>query len=189
MSGLDSEFQAAVHRLHDDHHVEKVVALGVPRSAIFGIRPLVGVADIDADDSGFFTFIEDGRPALILPEGDPYDSGWLVVDELIAVVVGEPGRWWLRRGDVPILGRGINDAHLDYCATLGEPIMLYESPLGWLQAGGRGLVVLDWTFNPLEHFVGLNIRCETPALAKRLDARRCDAAQSAFVIEEVRDGA
>ena len=68
MTGLNKEFDDAVHRLHDDHHVEEVVALGVPRHiTVFGSRPLVGWAHIDADDSGYFTFIEDGQPALILP--------------------------------------------------------------------------------------------------------------------------
>ena len=186
---LGDVFDVAVDCLHaHPDHIARALRQ-VPRSAVYGVRAMVGVMRADIEDSGFYQATDEGAGVMVVPEGQPDGLGWKTIDELVAFRTDRPGRWGVRRGGVPLLGVGLNDALHDYAATLGEPIMLYENPSGWLQADGRGLVVLDWAFNPLDHFKGLNIRCETPALAKRLDARRCAAARSAFVIEEARHDA
>ena len=137
--GLDREFASAVTRLFDGGHAKALLSLGVPRSAICGRQPLVGVAAVEIDNDGWFQFIEDGELALVVADGVPGPMGWETIEEVVAFRTNRPGRWGVRHGDVPLLGLGLNDALHDYAATLHEPIMLYENPLSWLQAGGRGL--------------------------------------------------
>ena len=187
--GLNGEFASAVTRLFDDGHAKTVLNLGVPKSAICGRPPLVGVAAVEIDDDGSFQFIEYGDLALVVADGVRGAMGWSTVDELVVFRTDRPGRWGVRRGDVPLLGAGLNDALHDYAMTLGEPIRLYENPMSWLRAGGQGLVVLDWSFDPLKHFKGLHICCETPALEAQLRDRTCEAALSSFAIEAYRNAA
>jgi hypothetical protein len=162
--------------MHDDDHVPRVLAQGVPRLAVYGIRPLVGVAAVEIDDSGFFQFIEDGELAIVVADGVPDPMGWNIIDEIVAIRTKTPGRWWRATGATPVFGHGKNADLIDYKATLGESIRLYETPLSWLRGGGDGLVILNWTLDPRDHFQGLRIECETSALAMQLRKRAADAA-------------
>jgi len=186
---LDAEFASAVTRLHDDSHVPGLLSQGIPRSAIYGVRPLVGVAAVEIDNHGWFQFAEHGELALIIADGVPGLIGWESIDEVVAIRPETQGQWWRATAAVQVFGHGKNTDLIDYKTTLGERIRLYESPHSWLRGGGGGLVILDWTLDPRDHFEGIKLECETPALAAEVRRRAADAAVAAFDLIEVRHGA
>jgi hypothetical protein len=172
---LGVEFAVAVDQLHRPGNLDYALNLGIPRCALFGSRPVLGMAGIEELDRDFYQPCLDGEQSLIIADfGETADE--LVgqtVNELVAYSAKD-GRWRVRRGDVPILG--LNNAMIDYAATLKEPIDLFETPLSWLQHEGRGLCIIDWNLRPLDHLQGLRIRCETTKLERRLKARIAEAA-------------
>ena len=103
-----------------------------------------------------------------------------MVDELVAIRTRKPGDWLVRRGDCPILGWGLNENLIDYSAALKEPIAVYETPLPWLQSGGRGICIIDWELDPRHKLAGLKFACQTTKLEDDLKQRVCKAALAKF---------
>jgi hypothetical protein len=53
----------------------------------------------------------------------------------------EPEIWWYRLGDKSLV---LGAENLDLAHAEGWPITLETTPLGWLQAGCRGAVLLNY---------------------------------------------
>lgn len=84
-----------------------------------------------------------GTFALIIPIAA--DPGTIVTDlAAIDMVAWSPssGRIGTRRGQV--FGLGADQIDVDGHGTTGLPIPVHRDPLGWLQAGRRGIVIVDW---------------------------------------------
>ncbi len=161
--------------------------LGIPNRVTFGVRPLVGIGHIVPHSSGLFEFHDDGDLGLIVPEGEPEVPGWAWIDDLIAFMPDNPSRWWRRRGEVDLLGAAnITPWRL-------SPLVIYETPLSWLQAGADGICVVDWAIDPIARLVGTGyLEAETPALKRRLERRIQEVALASFdiaVMEEARHAA
>lgn len=100
-------------------------------------------------------------PSIYSPDCDP-----LLVD-LLAWRLDDPGHWYHRTGDCPAL---LNISEARVRPFLSEPLHVWSTPLAWLHAGTRGVVVLDpararkWLISVPE------VVAENVALAERLDA-------------------
>ncbi len=161
--------------------------LGIPDRVTFGVRPLIGVGRIVTHSSGLFEFHDDGDLAIIVAEGEPEVPGWAEVHDLIAFKAEDPDRWWLRRGQVDLLGTyNITPWRL-------SPLTIHDNPLSWLQAGADGICVVDWAIDPIARLVGTgHLEAETPALKRRLEGRIQEVALAGFnitVTEEARHAA
>ncbi len=151
--------------------------LGFPDRVIFGVRPLIGVGRIVTHSDGLFEFHDDGEVALVVPEGEPESPGWAVVPDLIAFKPSEPGRWWLRRGQVDLLGA------YNMAPWKLSPTTIHETPLSWLRAGADGICIVDWGLDPATALLPAgDLVAETPALEARLECRITEAALEPFKI-------
>ena len=156
--------------------------LGIPDRVIFGLRPLIGVDHIVTHSSGLFEFHPEGDLALIVAEGEPEVPGWTEVHDLLAFMPEEPGRWWLRRGAVDLLGAS-NISHWRL-----SPLVIHETPLSWLQTAATGICIVDWAFDPLARLVGAGqLLLETPALKRRIEDRFTEAALAPFSITDIEE--
>jgi len=143
-TNLAAEFSVTVRAIHQ-HHLDHITALGVSGAALVAIG-LIGVAAIETDRHGLYQPADHGRPALIVAAWDrppirPDGSvAWDAVPvDLVAVRTDDPGRWWLRRGSVCLLG----DHMIDYYVLGADPVRVHRDPIAWLRAGGDGVVVLE----------------------------------------------
>jgi hypothetical protein len=87
-----------------------------------------------------------------------------------------PQRWWRRRGEVQVLGSGNIRPEPVF------PLTLHDNPLSWLQAGARGVCVIDWRVDPERFLRAGPIEAETPSLKARLARRIQSAALAKFDI-------
>ncbi len=151
--------------------------LGVPDAVVFGVRALVGVGRIVTHSTGVFEFHEDGDLALIIAEGEPEVPGWTEIHDLLAFMPEEPGRWWLRRGAVDLLGAyNITPWRL-------SALMIHETPLSWLQAGATGACIVDWNCDPADVLLGAGeLRAESHSLKAKLEHRIVEVALGSFPI-------
>lgn len=103
-------------------------------------------------------------------------------DEIIDVVAWERGRpspWWLLRGVATNLGWHAGDLA---CLT-DRPLMLTATPERYLDYyAGRAACVLNWSTDLRALFEGVReVRCDSPTLARRLNASlRDQAARAGF---------
>ena len=183
MTDLDREFALAIDGV-TPLQVERFLRMGIPRRIVYGPRHYLGVACIITSSDGLFEFHEDGELALIVPEGEPAVPGWEWIDDLIAFMPNNPGRWWRRRGDADLLGASnITPWRL-------SPLTLHGSPLSWLLAGASGICITNWSLDPIAILAGAGrLEAETPTLKRRLERRIQEAALASFdiaVMEEVR---
>lgn len=106
--------------------------------------PLWFAANIRPRDDGRFTLDPDGTEAHVVPVRDR--AGALA--DMVAWLPDDPFHWWTKCGESAVLGaREIAGA-----ALAGMPVPLQPTPAHWLAAGGRGVVVLDWSVNLLPIF-------------------------------------
>src|SRR5215469_11357030 len=112
-------------------------SLGVSGDWLWSGPARYGVARISLMPSGLYEPSEEGERAAILP-AVPLESGNEDVGDLIAFRPHDPGHWWVRAGNCPIL----NPDALLRAELLREPLVLHATPLGWLRAGGVGAVIL-----------------------------------------------
>ena len=112
-------------------------------------------------DDGTYRPDPDGDWAVILPVRDRNKE----LCDLVAWLLDEPGRWWLRHGDeTPILG----SRRLAVAAYFGDTIRLYSTPERWLLARGDGAVVLKWDVDCRNLFDGVGrVECDCPVLELR----------------------
>ena len=132
-----------------------------------------GIASIKPTDNILFEFAEEGATAVIIPaydtipgnlDANPERHVEHLVD-LVAVDLDHPDRFWRRRGGALVLGA----AYLDIAGQEGEPIMVFKTPMSWLQAAGAGVVVLDWDWVP-DLLLGFDLIAEDVDLGERLEA-------------------
>ena len=97
---------------------------------------MIGMARIRTRPDGLYEPDDGGGPAVIAPV---YDSGGELAD-LCAWDLDAPETWWLRHGDVAVLGGHA----LAVAAYFGGSIRLYSTPQAWFLGGQRGVCVLLW---------------------------------------------
>lgn len=95
------------------------------------ITAFCGLANT-ASNGPFFEPATEGRPSIIVPV---MEGGELA--DLVAFDPRQPNRWQVRLGACPLLG-------IDNLGVYTEPLCIWRSPLGYLQAGLTGVVVLSW---------------------------------------------
>ena len=64
--------------------------------------------------------------------------------DLLAFEPARPDRWWLRRGQAPLLG----SIYVGLALEAGCALPVYASPMNWIKANGQGLVILNWETGP-----------------------------------------
>ncbi len=124
-------------------------------------RPSFVMVCIEPRPDGTFLPSETGQWAVTLAVDDR--EGRLV--DFLAYLPSDPGTWWLRRREIPILGAET----LSRAEFYQQPLRLFETPHAWLLARGRGAVVLDWDCDLHEIFKLVpRIHCRSAALRDRL---------------------
>lgn len=143
-------------------------ALGVGNEALYlAGRSIIGFGRIAPEEPDAFRFDDDGLPALIVPAGEPErGGGWRAIYDLIAFRPEAPARWWSRTGLADALG-DLGDA-----AWRGGIVHLHSTPLAWLQAGGKGLCIVNPTADPRQVLAGADeVVCDSPALRAWVERR------------------
>ncbi len=126
-------------------------------------RPSVVAAQIDPLDDGTFRWSKAGRWALTLGIDDR--DGRLI--DFVAYFLDTPGTWWLRHRESPILGAET----ISRAEFYQQPVRLFETPHGWLEARGAGVCVLSWGVDLLPIFQQVSpIVCQSARLKSRLKA-------------------
>jgi hypothetical protein len=156
--------------------IDWLLSFDIPESVIFGEPLMLGVANVQIFDSGFYEPNDDGDPAVILAQGWPNSPIWDTLDDLIAFKPQEPNHWWCRRGEVQLLGA------YNIRPEPVFPLSVRETPLSWLRGGGRGVCVLDWAFDPERLVYAGPLEVESAALKQRLEARIKEVALRKFEI-------
>ena len=187
MNGLERSFYCAADRLHRGGHVPSVLAAGVDITALYGTRPYLGIDRIVTGDM-FFDFAEDGKPAWLVPVGQPYRVAWEWIDDIVAFFPDDSSNWWLQRGSAQILGL----YQVEMARWLGEPLVLQRTPSDWLCAGMKGAVILDRNIDPRSAFYDIaEIRVADDCIGQAIEQRLADLSRPEFRIVpmEVRNGA
>ena len=124
-------------------------------------RPSVVMTRIEPRPDGTFRPSEGGQWAVTLGVDDR--EGRLV--DFVAYLPSDPGRWWLRRNESPILG--VED--ISRAEFFQRPLSLFETPHAWLLGRGRGAVVLDWGCDLRGIFEAVpRIHCQSTELKEHL---------------------
>ena len=168
MADLDREFALTTDGV-TPVWIERLCKSGVSREVFYSHPPLVAVGAIETHGGGLFEPAEDGCPAVWV---GCYTRAWDLAD-IAAFYMSRPGRWWRRLGAADLLGES------NYGAFRVEPIVVHRRPLDWLRAGGDGLVLLDWSVDPVLVLCGAGALQADQQLQRRLSRRaaRCAAAQ------------
>lgn len=134
------------------------------------IRPLdpvrYGVSRIIGDASGTFQFFRHGTWATYVGATD--HRGRLT--DLVAWNDDAPGWWWTRLGNVVALG----EAEIHRAEILNLPLHLFATPYAWLMNHGPkgrwpAACIVDWTSDPRLLLNGVDVKCDDPALVRRLE--------------------
>ena len=126
----------------------------------------IRVLRIETHDSGLFEFDAGGDLAAV---SRVHDSDHDLAD-FVAWFVDRPGQWWLRNGDVAVLG-----SHELAVAAWGRGVIrIHETPEEWFRGGRHGVCVLLWDAPLDDLFAGVgSIWCDSPTLRQRIvDALR-----------------
>ena len=142
-ANLESEFDLAVANLNPDHfrHLDDA---GVSFEAICRTG-YVGVERI-ATTGRLYMPAPDGFPVLIMAIWSPAPpSIYCAVEDpkivdLIALRTYDGSRWWYRLGDPGLI---LGEDHYLAAVTEEVPLMVFESPVAWLQGDCNGCVILD----------------------------------------------
>ncbi len=125
--------------------------------------PIFVMARISPHSNGTFAPTENGQWAVTLGVDDR--DGQLV--DFLAYRPGDPGTWWLRRREIPILGAET----LSRAEFYQQPLRLFETPHDWLTARGVGVCVLSWDVDLLPIFQQVSpIVCQSARLKIHLKA-------------------
>ena len=124
-------------------------------------RPSFVITRIEPRPDGTFRPSESGQWAVTLGIDDR--EGRLV--DFVAYLRNDPGRWWLRRNESPILGAEV----IARAEFFQRQLTLHETPHAWLRARGDGAVVLDWNCDLHEIFRFVpRVHCQSAELRDRL---------------------
>lgn len=176
-----TEFAASVGAMTSATDSYLLKRLGIPESVLYRGASHVGVGLALLGDDGMYQPAPDeGLQVIVVPVGVEGEVGWDHLHDLVAFRPGETARWWRRTGNSVLL----NPEGARRAEHFNELLPVWSSPLSWLQHGGQGVVVLDWSaYLPL-YFVGVAaVACEDLPLAKRLLSA---LKEPAFDLPEVR---
>jgi hypothetical protein len=136
--------------------VIEAVRLDTPHSRAPAFR-----AQLYAD--GSFEWTPDGE--LVNAVAVPGIGG--IMDDIAAWRPSDPCRWWLRRQIAVILGLEA----VEIADWTHEPLRLLETPFDWIEAEGKGAVILRWDA-PLRLYLPQRskIKCQSERLAHKLKA-------------------
>lgn len=172
MVDLLTEFAGCIDRMTsagDDYLVKR---LGVSPRALYGGASHVGVDRVEFRTGGFYEPAETGAPVLVVPLGWQFtDSpGWADIVDLVAFRAASPEMWISRLGIGVLLGLD-NAEHAEH---FGTDLILWSTPLRWLQAGCVGACVIRWDRAALGlHLTHIHrsgqLIAETDTLGARLD--------------------
>ncbi len=113
-----------------------------------------------AAGDGSFEFAPDGEPAIVAKVHDAHGD----LADFVAWQPERPGRWWLRRGDIAVLGGHA----LEVANYHGDNIRLLETPQDWFRSGGDDVCILLWAAPLVELFDGVGtVECDSPELQQR----------------------
>lgn len=156
MPALFEEFLASLETTIDADFAA-LAAAGVSDAALLRlpVPGLVGAGPVRPLAGGLYEPIEEGGiRAWIFPTNLLGTFEHATPEDLIAVGERPPHRWRLRRGAATVLGaheierRSFMPArawHRDVLDGPTEaPLYIRKTPLSWLQAGCKGVAVLDW---------------------------------------------
>jgi hypothetical protein len=109
---------------------------------------------------GGFVLAPDGEPSIVGEVRDAYGD----IADFVAWQPEKPERWWLRHGDIAVLGGHA----LAVAAFHGDRIRLYGTPQDWFRTRQRGVCILLWDA-PLDGiFDGVGaVECDSPELQQR----------------------
>ena len=124
-------------------------------------RHMIRVLRIETHDSGLFEFSAEGELAAV---ARVHDSDHDLAD-FVAWFLDRPGHWWLRHGDVAVLG----GHELAVAAWGGGVIRLHATPEAWFLGGRHGVCVLLWDAPLDDLFAEVRaVTCDSEALADQL---------------------
>jgi len=166
------EFCSAVGNLtaaSDDHLIKR---LGVSPRALYAGPSHVGACKVEFFDDGDYCPSQAGAPAIIVPVGRHYRDcvGWSDIIDLVAFRAVTPQAWGSRLGVGVVLGLDAIESAEHFRAD----IVVWSTPLRWLQAGCEGACVIRWDASAVAlHLRGLHesgcLIADTDHLAARLD--------------------
>ena len=118
------------------------------------------VLQIKTNCTGGFVFAADGEPAIVAEIHDAHGE----IADFVAWQPEQQGRWWLRRGDIAVLGGHA----LAVAAYHGDKIRLWPTPQDWFRTRQLGVCILLWDA-PLDGlFEGVGgVECDSPELQQR----------------------
>jgi hypothetical protein len=170
MTDLTREFTDSVCNV-DAGNLRTIFAAGVPEKALDPL--LFGVCPIETHGTTFEP-VDEGEPTVIVPCGWFDGLNWHLTD-LAAFRLDDPSRWWRRLGVADVLG----NVH----GFTVEPKPLHATPLDWLRDAGKGLVILDWSCDPMDLLLGAgHLQASKPVKDKLLAVAQMRAARE---IEEL----
>jgi len=102
-----------------------------------GASPYVGVARVRPDGDGLYVPDADGPILAGVVAVIPHEK----IIDLVAIDLRRPDRWRRRLGIADLLG----ESNLVGLSFTGEPIAVHPGPAEWLNAGGEGCAVLEFT--------------------------------------------
>ena len=97
----------------------------------------IGVADVRPDGDGFYVPDPDGPILAGIVAVIPDD---MIID-LVAIDLLRPKLYRRRIGLADLLG----ESNVVGLSFTGEPLLIHPGPADWVNAGGRGVAVLEWT--------------------------------------------
>ncbi len=165
-------FQASDRADHVDL-TDVLLDLGLVRSPEWGFDYVCRVGDLYEPDIS-------GVAALIVPV---IKDGMLI--DLVACSIASRN-FRTRRGIARVLG----EDDIGIARQSGVRLPLFEDPLHWLRAGGRGAVIIDWTQVQFALAGVIGVACQSRDLAVYLEAHRDAALRLPRIyFEEVRRAA
>lgn len=158
VAGLDRElFQASDRAAHVDL-TDVLLDLDLVRSPEWGFDYVRKVGELYEPDIS-------GVAALIVPA---IKDGMLI--DLVACSLANRN-FRSRHG----VARALGEDDITIARQFGVRVPLFDDPLHWLRAGGRGAVIIDWTQVQFTLAGVLGVACQSRDLAIYLEAHRDDA--------------
>ena len=122
----------------------------------------VHILQVKTHNDGSFVFDRQGELAFVAEIHDAHGD----LADFAAWQPERPGQWWLRHGDIAVLGGHA----LAVASYHGDGIRLCGTPQDWFRTHRRGACVLLWGAPLDELFDGVDsIECDSPDLQNRIE--------------------